>query len=527
MKKTLLLVCALMAVIAAAAQSTTPLVHFDFSSTSDVSATYQGTLCQGAKLVPYGESGQVLQLGDADGYFDFGSSFGDVIASLDGNYSLSLNVFIPEDANLGQNGNFVWCFARSSSEGYLFFSAKDTRFAISKTNYSGEYSITGKNPLQKGRWNHVAVVSRNQSMRLYVNGVSASKTIHLQPSEIGKTVENYLGRSCYEGDAYLRGALYSDFRLYNQDINSSEIGRLIQFTKQLNAYADSLRLDAQMKAFSPGDLTQLKTDVELPTTFGELKIEWTSSDNGVITADGHITRPAHGSPIATATLTARLIPTDPQYESLARERQFPVSVLPELSDEETVAADAALLVIPGHPNNVYTDLTLPTVAENGSVVFWKSSDPEWITDEGRVQKLPEGQKRTVTLTATILKGEARITRDLYRVHERAIGACGMNVFQPRLETAVARRRHGLDLILQRQFVAADRRGVHRQFPLALTARTHPATGHRQRRQSQKCPSIHRFTFHFKLVGPRVPHGGTPPPRRASARWGDAPRGRGT
>ena len=418
MKQIFLFVCTLIAATTAVAQTITPLVHFDFSSTSDASATYQGTLCQGAELIPYADGLQVLSLGDNDGYFDFGESFGNVIASLDGNYSLSLNVYIPENADLDHNGNFVWCFARSSSEGYLFFSAKDTRFAISQTDYSGELSITAKNPVQKGQWNHVVVVSRNQSVRLYVNGVSASKTIRLQPSEVGKTVENYLGRSCYAGDAYLRKALYSDFRLYDQDINASEIGRLIQLTKRLNAYEDSIRIVRHIQEFSPGDLSQLKSDVELPDVYRELKIEWSSSDNGVITADGHITRPAHGNPVATATLTAHFTPTDQQYASLACDRQFPVGVLPELSDEETVAADAALLTIPGHPNNVYTDLTLPTVAENGSVVFWKSADPEWINDQGRVLKLPEGKKRNVTLTATIMKGQARLTRDfVITLHE--------------------------------------------------------------------------------------------------------------
>ena len=419
MKKLIFLALMLVAVVTTVtAQAERPIAQFTFSSVADTTGTYVGTLQQDAELVPYA-GGHVLSLGTDNGYFDFGQAFGELIHSLSGNYVISVNVFIPEDTDIKANGNFIWCFANSSSEGYLFLNAKDTRFAITQSDYSGEQGVTARSALQKGRWNNLLIMQRGQSARLYLNGVSASKSVNLHPSDISQLKQNYLGRSCYEGDAYLRGALYSDFRVYNTDIAVSEITRIVTSLKPLNAYADSLRLDSQMKAFSPGDLTQLKTDVELPTTFGELKIEWTSSDNGVITADGHITRPAHGSPVATATLTARLIPTDPQYESLARERQFPVSVLPELSDEETVAADAALLVIPGHPNNVYTDLTLPTVAENGSVVFWKSSDPEYVTDEGRVLKLPEGQKRTVTLTATILKGEARVTRDFaVTLHER-------------------------------------------------------------------------------------------------------------
>ena len=414
MKKFLLLISVLATALSGAAQSVTPLVHFDFSSLTDASGAHTATLCQGAALAPYADGGHVLSLGADGGYLDFGEDFGDVIASLDGSYAISLNVYLPEDADVSANGNFVWCFARSSSEGYLFFSAKDSRFAITQTDYSGELSITAKNPVRAGQWNHVALVSRSQSVRLYVNGVSASKTIRLQPSQVGRTLQNFLGRSCYDGDAPLRNALYSDFRLYNQDLSASEVGRLSQLSKRLNAYDDSLRVERHMNEFTPGNLTNLKTDVSLPTAYHELNIEWTSSDNGVITAEGHITRPVAGSPVATATLTAHL-----SCGSQSLDRQFPVSVLPELTDEELVLQDAAALRIPGHPNNVYTDLTLPTVSPEGCVVFWKSQDPEWINDQGRVLKLPEGQKRTVTLTATVIKGKARQTRDFaVTLHER-------------------------------------------------------------------------------------------------------------
>lgn len=399
------------------AQDEQPLAHFDFSTTADATGTYVGTLEQGATLVPYA-GGHVLALGNDDGYFDFGEAFGQLIHQLDANYAISVNFYIPDDTDLTRNGNFIWCFANSSADGYLFLGAKDPRFAITLTDYSGEQGVTARSTLQKGQWNNIIVMQRNQNARIYLNGVSTSKAVSLHPSDIAQLPHNYLGRSCYAGDAYLRGALYSDFRVYGSELSVSDITRIVSTLKPLNAYADSLRIDAQMREFSPGDLLHLKSDVTLPTTYRDLRIEWESSDNGVITADGHITRPVAGSPEAEATLTAHLSSTLTTMP-LTMSRQFPVSVLPELSDEETVAADAQLLRIPGHPNNVYTDLTLPTVVENGSVVFWKSSDPEWITDEGRVLKLPEGKKRTVTLTATILKGEARITRDFaVTLHER-------------------------------------------------------------------------------------------------------------
>ena len=413
MKKILFACMMLTAMLKASAQTDSLMLQFDFSTVADATGTYTGTLCQGAQLVPYAD-GYVLDLGTDNGYFDFGQPFGQFVKSLSDNYVVSVNVFIPEETNITSNGNFVWCFANSSSSGYLFLSAKDTRFAITLTDYNDEQGVTSKNKLQKGQWNNLLVMQRNQSSRLYLNGVSTSKNVTIHPSDIQQISQSYLGRSCYSGDAYLKGALYSDFRVYNYELSTSDITRIVQRTKALNAYADSLRIDRLMREFTPGDLTQLKTDVELPTSYEDVKIEWTSSDNGVITADGHITRPVAGSPVATATLTATL-----SAGAQTMMRQFPVSVLPELTDEETVVLDAAALRIPGHPNNVYTALTLPTVAPDGSVVFWRSHDPEWMTNEGRVVKQPEGEKRHVTLTATVRKGEAETTRDFdVVIHER-------------------------------------------------------------------------------------------------------------
>ena len=414
MKRTILsLLFLLMALLPSLAQTDSIFCHFDFLTTADDSGTYTGTLHQGATLHDY--AGQhVLDLGNTDGYFDFGEDFGQLIASLSGNYTIAVNVFLPEDADISRNGNFIWCFARSSSEGYMFLNAKDPRFAISLTDYEGEAGVKARNPMNKGQWNSFVLVHSGNTVRLYINGVSASKSVRIHPAQIGNTTQNYLGRSCYQGDAYLRQAMINDFRLYNYSLPSGQIVAYSQNIKTLNHYADSVRYAAQMREFTLGDVSQLKEDLALPSSYKEITITWTTSDNGVITAEGHITRPAAGSDIAHALLTAHMKAGDQTYE-----RDFEVGVLPELSDEETVERDVLALQIPGHPNNVYTDLTLPTVAPEGSIVFWKSQDPEWINDQGRVLKLPEHQKLTVTLTATILKGKARQTRDFaVTLHER-------------------------------------------------------------------------------------------------------------
>ena len=384
-------------------------IVYQFDTTSDVSGNYTGTLHSGATLVPYSNI-HVLDLGTENGYFELDPAVGEIIGGMGENYLIAATVFIPEDADLTQNGNFVWCFAKSSGEGYQFLSAKDVRFAISQTDYTGESSVTSKSELVRGQWNSIIYVQRRTTGVLYINGTATSGSISLLPSAIGATSQNYLGRSCYEGDSYLKGCQIAEFRIHNYRYGN--LSSLQQLAKDLNVYADSVALRKRMQEYNPGDWTALKTDIELPTRYGDFRITWATTNPNVITDRGHITRPAAGYPIATASLIATL-KIDYNGESLVEVLEFPVGVLPEISDEESVALDVANITFTdGHLNNLYTNITLPTVGAEGSTIFWESSDTEWVTNEGRVLRQPEAgaEKHHLTMTATVMKGQVKETR---------------------------------------------------------------------------------------------------------------------
>lgn len=422
------------ATTAMAADST--MVKFDFTSTADSAKMYNATLCQGAQLMKYANT-NVLALGNNDGYLDFGADFGKFVGSLEA-YTIMTDIFIPEETNLDANGNFVWCFANSSSTGYSFFCAKDSRYAITKTNYSAESGVGLKKPLAQGKWMNLTVIIKRLGTSdkfvasIYFDGSSAgslaSTTWQLTPKEVGNTILNYLGKSCYNGDAYLKGAMFHDFRIYNYAVPLKALRAITTAAKEnvnaLNHYTDSLAIDEKIKNASIDINTQnLIDDVELPTTIGDYaKVVWTTSDANVITADGTITRPAYGRPNATATLTATImsVATDYCEEGLVkRTLNFDVTVLPEFSDAETIAYDLEHLKIGGSINNLYDRLSLPTVGELGTVISWKSADTNWLTNDGRVVKLPEGEKKQVVLTATLMRGKERTTKDYtVTIHER-------------------------------------------------------------------------------------------------------------
>ena len=437
MKRLFLQIASFLAISTAASAADSTMVRFDFASTADQSGTYETTLQQGAQIIEYAGR-NVLSLGNNDGYLDFGTKLGELIGSL-GKFTITMNVYIPETTDISGNGNFIWCFANSSSTGYMFFNAKESRYAITQTNYSAEQGFSMAKPFEKGRWMNLAVVLKQRSTgqyycQIFLDGSlktasSINSSFALSPKDIGNTVMNYLGKSCYNGDAYLKGAMYDDVRIYNYDISARQILDSIRngnaaTIQSLNRYADSISIAEKIKEAQIDLATEnLIADIELPDTYGDFAdIIWTTSNANVITDEGHITRPAYGKPAATATITATITSKATDYlpaGAITETRTFQVSVLPDFSDAETIAYDLEHLVIGGHPNNLYDQLVLPTVGTLGSVIKWTSSDTEWLSNTGKVIRQPEGQKKQVTLTATLLRGEERVTKEFpVTIHER-------------------------------------------------------------------------------------------------------------
>ncbi|MBQ8525435.1 MAG: S-layer homology domain-containing protein [Clostridia bacterium] len=78
---------------------------------------------------------------------------------------------------------------------------------------------------------------------------------------------------------------------------------------------------------------------------------------------------------------------------------------------ETAAADAEWLENQLPYDTVY-DMELPSIGENGSKIYWKSSMPEYISDTGKVTRPDYGSgDADVVLTAYIINGSATLYRD--------------------------------------------------------------------------------------------------------------------
>ncbi len=113
---------------------------------------------------------------------------------------------------------------------YMFLtpssSANKIRFAISNGGSGSEQQIDGNAALETGSWKHVAVTLAGDTGILYIDGaaVGTNNGMSLNPSDLGVTNQNYIGKSQYS-DPYLDG-LVDDFVIYNRALSKTEIAGL-------------------------------------------------------------------------------------------------------------------------------------------------------------------------------------------------------------------------------------------------------------------------------------------------------------
>ena len=100
------------------------------------------------------------------------------------------------------------------------------RYAITTSGGGGEQRINTSYVFPLRTWTHVAVTWEGNVGILYVNGseVGRNNSMTLNPSSLGATTQNYLGKSQY-ADPYLDGRL-DDFRVYNRALNPAEINEV-------------------------------------------------------------------------------------------------------------------------------------------------------------------------------------------------------------------------------------------------------------------------------------------------------------
>ena len=289
---------------------------------TDIQSGFVGTVKNDARIRTIGTTTlfNVLDLGSGTGYFDMGTEIGKAIYSLN-DYTM-MSYFRIDDtySNLGSNGNFIWTFSNSADagtdqNGYIFGTLKDQGQAIS-TNYwnLGNQSVAKNANAPKGAWHHIAYTQSGTIGTVYVDGVSvATGSITNLPSTAitiaGRTgtLFNWLGRSCYNGDAYLQKTLLYDFQLLKVALTPGDLVDgftgfdpvSTTLTQLDNAYLENPdyilpELSLEKNNLSLGDLSAVTANLLLPLK-GPLDkaitITWRSTTPALIDSVGNVTRP--------------------------------------------------------------------------------------------------------------------------------------------------------------------------------------------------------------------------------------------
>ncbi|WP_120521250.1 immunoglobulin-like domain-containing protein [Arthrobacter celericrescens] len=343
-----------------------------------------------------------LRLGGSNGHVRLPN---DVMRGLD-SITVSTDVKIAADQGTPY---FIWGLGNTSNgtgNGYLFTTGNAYRTSIATGNWSTEQTTSANRDLARGAWKTITYTLSGGTAVLYEDGAEvARKTgVTITPGSIGAgtTTANYLGRSVYSGDKYLKGQV-RDFRIYNRALSADEV-------RELGYVSPEQRVALDLQELSLGDTSAVTANLTLPASGPNgSAYSWSSSNPAIVSADGTVTRPAYRSGNAAVTLTATA-----SSGGASASKSFDITVLEDISDDQKVSEASVALTV-WDADAIRGNITLPTAGLHGTTVEWKSGDDAVITDTGEVTRPAYGSKSAVlNLQATVSFGKAKV-RKKFRV----------------------------------------------------------------------------------------------------------------
>lgn len=125
---------------------------------------------------------------------------------------------------------FIWGLGNTdgggTGNGYLFTTGNNYRSSIATGNWTTEQTVTSGSALTRGAWRTLTYTLQGGTALLYLDGVKVGEKtgVTIEPGDIGegRTTANYIGRSVYAADRYLKGKV-RDFRIYNRALSATEV----------------------------------------------------------------------------------------------------------------------------------------------------------------------------------------------------------------------------------------------------------------------------------------------------------------
>jgi hypothetical protein len=196
------------------------LYHFDeLSGTTSPDSSGNGytAAMEGAVALTAGVRGLAVALNGVNEYVSLPTGIVSGLTS----FSISVWVYISSPGF----GYRAFDFGTGTTA-YMFLTpcGNTVRYATTIDGEPGEEAIDTNIAPGVAVWQHIAVTQVGLTGTLYFNGVQIAQNtaMTLNPSALGSTTQNWLGRSQYAGDPDLDGDL-DELRIYDRALSAAEV----------------------------------------------------------------------------------------------------------------------------------------------------------------------------------------------------------------------------------------------------------------------------------------------------------------
>lgn len=284
-------------------QDVQPVLSYSFeqSSGADDSGEYPFSLYNHAFVLATEDGNHVLSTGGGNGYADLGPAIGrEVLSGLSGDYSVSVDLCIGAENALG---SYCWAWALTNGTNVYMGMVnaagnRDWYYEIKNGTQQGVHSSRG---LTTGEWHTLTVVQQAGTCVFYLDGAAVGNgRLTLQPSDFAATFgQNYLGRSPFAGDAYMRNTLMDNFKVYDVALSAAQVEALYAARPVSDVVIEDVSnvlAVVRDELYLSRAVTYIHNRLELPAECSYGPVEWTftpaesvSGDAEVAYADGVFT----------------------------------------------------------------------------------------------------------------------------------------------------------------------------------------------------------------------------------------------
>lgn len=310
-------------------QTTTPQpaisYTFENDTTTDDTQTYPFTLHNNAIILQTDDGNRVLYTGTDNGYLDLGQTIGtEIVANLTDNYTITIDLCI-QAANTLSSYSWAWAFTNSTNTYLGLINAAGNGNWYYEIKNTTAYSAQSSQGLTTDQWHTLTIVQQADTAKLYIDGTPVrQKTLTLKPSTFtAKLTHNWIARSPFSADAYMKNTLFDNFRIYDTALTTEQINTLYQQrpTSQTLTYDTDYTLQQIKEELILAKAVQyLHNQIQLPTS-QYADIQWTYTPYNDTTTQATLTflentftvTERADTPVDVGQLTATITYNDTQY----------------------------------------------------------------------------------------------------------------------------------------------------------------------------------------------------------------------